>query len=95
MKKYKEIKEDLIDDYCESCNLYEDLEITEAEYKGKTVKLNDPIRTSENKNKSNWAKATLIVYVLRVFIYILIILMFFSFFTSYLRNTTFYMIAST
>ena len=29
---------------------------------------------SENKNKSNWAKATLIVYVLRVFIYILIIL---------------------
>ena len=51
MKKYKEIKEDLIDDYCESCNLYEDLEITEAEYKGKTVKLNDPIRTSENKNK--------------------------------------------
>ena len=35
---------------------------------------------SENKNKSNWAKATLIVYVLRVFIYILIILMFFSFF---------------
>ena len=37
---------------------------------------------SENKNKSNWAKATLIVYVLRVFIYILIILMFFSFFAS-------------
>ena len=37
---------------------------------------------SENKNKSNWAKATLIVYVLRVFIYILIILMFFSFFVS-------------
>ena len=44
---------------------------------------------SENKNKSNWAKATLIVYVLRVFIYILIILMFFSFFAS-LFNSAFY-----
>ena len=44
---------------------------------------------SENKNKSNWAKATLIVYVLRLFIYILIILMFFSFFTS-LFNSAYY-----
>ena len=44
---------------------------------------------SENKNKSNWAKATLIVYVLRVFIYILIIFMFFSFFTS-LFNSAYY-----
>ena len=44
---------------------------------------------SENKNKSNWAKATLIVYVLRVFIYILIILMFFSFFIS-LFNSAYY-----
>ena len=44
---------------------------------------------SENKNKSNWAKATLIVYVLRVFIYILIILMFFSFFSS-LFNSAYY-----
>ena len=44
---------------------------------------------SENKNKSNWAKATLIVYVLRVFIYILIILMFFSFFTG-LFNSAYY-----
>tara|TARA_B100001559_G_C16470756_1_gene608875 strand:+ start:1265 stop:1528 length:264 start_codon:yes stop_codon:yes gene_type:complete len=44
---------------------------------------------SENKNKSNWAKATLIVYILRVFIYILIILMFFSFFTS-LFNSAYY-----
>jgi len=40
-----------IDNYCEDCNLYEDLEITEAEYQGKKVKLNDPIRTSENPNK--------------------------------------------
>jgi len=44
---------------------------------------------TENKNKSNWAKATLIVYVLRVFIYMLIILMFFSFFMS-LFNSTYY-----
>jgi len=51
MKKFKEIKEQLIDDYCESCNLYEDLELTEAEYQGKKVTLNDPIRTSENPNK--------------------------------------------
>jgi hypothetical protein len=51
MKNFKEIKEQLIDDYCESCNLYEDLELTEAEYQGKKVTLNDPIRTSENPNK--------------------------------------------
>jgi len=44
---------------------------------------------TENRNKSNWAKATLIIYVLRVFIYMLIILMFFSFFMS-LFNSTYY-----
>lgn len=43
----------------------------------------------ESKNKSNWAKATLIVYILRVFIYALIILMFFSFFMS-LFNSSYY-----
>lgn len=37
---------------------------------------------TENKNKSNWAKATLIVYMIRVFIYMLIIIFFFSFFMS-------------
>ena len=51
MKKYNILKEQLIDGYCESCNLYEDLELAEAEYKGKKVTLNDPIRTSENPNK--------------------------------------------
>ena len=51
MKNYKQIKKQLIDDYCESCDLYEDLELTEAEYQGKKVTLNDPIRTSENPNK--------------------------------------------
>ena len=33
-----------------SCPLYEHV-ITEAEYKGRKVKLNDPIRTSENPKK--------------------------------------------
>ena len=33
---------------CESCH---DIIFEEAEYDGRKVKLNDPIRTSENKNK--------------------------------------------
>ena len=49
VKSFKE--RERIDYICEPCNLYEDLEITEAEYQGKKVKLNDPIRTSENPNK--------------------------------------------
>ena len=49
--KFKEYRAQEIDDFCESCDLYDDLVITEAEYQGKTVKLNDPIRTSENPNK--------------------------------------------
>ena len=49
MKSFKEVER--IDHICETCDLYEDLEITEAEYQGKKVKLNDPIRTSENPNK--------------------------------------------
>ena len=49
MKAFKTYDEDRIDNVCEG--LYEDLEITEAEYKGKKVNLNDPIRTSENPNK--------------------------------------------
>ena len=36
---------------CEKCNEVFDHNITEAEYQGKKVKLNDPIRTSENPNK--------------------------------------------
>ena len=49
VKKFKRFLS--IDEHCEECNLYEDLEITEAEYQGKKVTLNDPIRTSENPNK--------------------------------------------
>ena len=51
MDKFKRYTEDRIDAICEECDLYEDLEITEAEFDGKKVKLNDPIRTSENPNK--------------------------------------------
>ena len=51
MDKFNTFRENKIDEVCESCNLYEDLEITEATYQGKKVKLNDPIRTSENPNK--------------------------------------------
>jgi CO dehydrogenase/acetyl-CoA synthase delta subunit len=46
LKEYIEI-----DRICEECNLYEDLVIEEAEYQGKKVKLNDPIRTSEVPSK--------------------------------------------
>ena len=49
MKPFKTYTEDNIDAACEG--LYEDLQIAEAEYQGKKVELNNPIRTSENKNK--------------------------------------------
>lgn len=38
----------LTDYCCESCH---DVVIEESEHEGRKVKLNDPIRTSENKNK--------------------------------------------
>ena len=49
----KQIREDIIDKICEKCDkeLYGDLELVEAEYQGKKVTLNDPIRTSENPSK--------------------------------------------
>ena len=37
---------------------------------------------NQNYNKSNWAKATLIVYVIKLAFYIIIILCFLSFFIS-------------
>ena len=37
--KFKSFREEQIDDICECDDLYEDLEITEAEYEGKKVKL--------------------------------------------------------
>ena len=51
LDKFKKFREEWIDDICETSDLYDNLEITEAEYQGKKVKLNDPIRTSENPNK--------------------------------------------
>jgi hypothetical protein len=45
MKSFKQVEE--IDMICEL--KYQDLEITEAEYQGKTVKLNDPIRGGSKK----------------------------------------------
>lgn len=51
MKSFLKYTEDRIDDICEECSIYEDLTIEEAEFDGKKVKLNDPIRTSENPNK--------------------------------------------
>ena len=36
---------------CAECLGYYDHQLTEAEYQGKKVTLNDPIRTSENPNK--------------------------------------------
>lgn len=51
MRTYKDLKEDLIDYICETCNLYDNLELVEAEYQGQTVTLDDPIRTSENPKK--------------------------------------------
>tara|TARA_A100001011_G_scaffold398522_1_gene503295 strand:+ start:912 stop:1286 length:375 start_codon:yes stop_codon:yes gene_type:complete len=52
-KTVKSIRENIIDKICEKCDeqLYGDLELTEAEHEGRKVTLNDPIRTSENKNK--------------------------------------------
>lgn len=49
MKTFKEYNE--IDRLCEECDLYEDLVVEESEYKGKKVKLNDPIRTNEVPSK--------------------------------------------
>ena len=48
MKTFKEHREDAIDAVCEAMELPT---LEESKYQGKTVTLNDPIRTSENKNK--------------------------------------------
>lgn len=48
-EKFKNFVEEHIDDICEACDIYEDLELTEAEYQGKKVTLNDPIRGGSKK----------------------------------------------
>ena len=50
MKSFKSFMEDCGCEDCSSNELFDHV-ITEAEYQGKKVKLNDPIRTSENPNK--------------------------------------------
>ena len=47
MKRREKLQEEEIDLVCEG--MYQDLEITEAEYQGKKVKLNDPIRGGSKK----------------------------------------------
>jgi hypothetical protein len=49
MKRLTEYLE--IDRRCECSDLYENLEITESEYQGKKVKLNDPFRTPGGPKK--------------------------------------------
>lgn len=51
MKSFKEHNADLIDTFCEDCELYDDLIIEQAEYQGKKVKLNDPFRNSDSNSK--------------------------------------------
>jgi hypothetical protein len=49
--KFKDYSENQIDEICENCNLYDDLIVEAAEYKGRKVKLNDPFRSSDGKHK--------------------------------------------
>jgi hypothetical protein len=49
MKRLTEYLE--IDEHCECNDLYEDLELTEAEYQGKKVTLNNPFRTPGGPKK--------------------------------------------
>ena len=47
MKSFNRVEE--IDQICEECNLYEDLELIESEYQGKKVTLNKPSRSQDGK----------------------------------------------
>ena len=47
MKKFSQYTR--IDEICEDCNIYDDLIVEDAEYEGKKVKLNDPIRGGSKK----------------------------------------------
>ena len=51
MDKFKLFNDQYIDDICECDDLYEDLEITESEYKGRKVQLNNPTRSNDGKKK--------------------------------------------
>ena len=49
MKSFNRVEE--IDQICEECNLYEDLELIESEYQGKKFTLNKPSRSQDGKKK--------------------------------------------
>ena len=52
MSKIKTREEvEAIDKFCEENDLYSDLEITEAEYQGRKVTLNNPMRTPKGPRK--------------------------------------------
>ena len=46
---FKQHTADKIDDICEECDLYDDLELVESEYQGKKVTLNNPTRGGSKK----------------------------------------------
>ena len=49
--KFNKFRLQQIDEACEDCAIYEDLQVEAAEYKGRKVKLNDPSRSSDGKKK--------------------------------------------
>ena len=49
MKSFKDHRAEQIDEICEQCNIYDDLIVEQAEYQGKKVTLNDPIRGGRKK----------------------------------------------
>ena len=46
---FKNFTAEHIDNVCESCDLYDDLELVESEYQGKKVTLNNPTRGGSKK----------------------------------------------
>ena len=51
MDKFNKFRLEQIDEACEDCTLYENLQVEAAEYQGRKVKLNDPSRSSDGKKK--------------------------------------------
>ena len=49
MKSFKKFRTEEIDSICEDCNIYDDLITEAAEYQGKKVTLNDPVRGGSKK----------------------------------------------
>jgi hypothetical protein len=49
MKSFKDYIAEEIDNICEECNIYDDLIVEAAEYQGKKVTLNDPVRGGSKK----------------------------------------------